>query len=174
MLEFFEKIISFFNKHNIEYMLTGSVALSVYSLSRATKDFDFIVNIKKENVDEFIENFNEGFYCDKDSINDAIKYKSMFNIIDHATSYKADFIVLKNGSFYETEFKRKQEVDFSGINVFVISAEDLLLSKLMWIQELQSSIQMEDIKTLMMVENLDLNYVQFWIKELKLNTFNLL
>ena len=174
MIEFFEKIIAFFNKYNIEYMLTGSVALSVYSLSRATKDFDFIVNIKKENVDEFIENFNEGFYCDKDSINDAIKYKSIFNIIDHATSYKADFIVLKKESFHETEFKRRHEVDFSGVNVFVISPEDLLISKLAWIQELQSGIQTEDIKTLLKVENLDLNYIQFWIKKLKLNTFNLL
>ena len=63
MIEFFEKIITFFNKYNIEYMLTGSVALSVYSLSRATKDFDFIINIKKEDVDAFIENFNEHSNC---------------------------------------------------------------------------------------------------------------
>jgi hypothetical protein len=63
MLEFFKKIIAFLNDYDIEYMLSGSVALSVYTLSRATKDFDFIVNIKEKNVDAFVENFNKGFYC---------------------------------------------------------------------------------------------------------------
>lgn len=174
MLEFFQKIIAFLNKYNIEYMLTGSVALSVYSLSRATKDFDFIVNIKEENIDAFIEHFNDGFYCDKNSIKDAIKHKSMFNIIDHASGFKADFVVLKKEAFRKTEFKRRQAVDFSGINVFVVSAEDLLISKLMWIQELHSSLQIEDIKAITKVENLDFNYVHFWIKELNLNTFNIL
>ena len=58
--------------------------------------------------------------------------------------------------------------------MFVISAEELLIIKLMWIQELQSAIQMEDIKTLLQVKNLDLNYMHHWIKELNLNTFNLI
>jgi hypothetical protein len=161
MLEFFKKIIDFFNSYNIEYMLSGSVALSVYTLSRATKDFDFVVNIKEKDVNAFIENFSEGFYCDKDSMHDAIKHSGMFNIIDHATGFKADFFVLKKQIFQETEFRRSQEVDFSGINVYVISAEDLIISKLIWIQEFQSSIQIEDIKTLTKVEGLDLNYIHF-------------
>ena len=65
-------------------------------------------------------------------------------------------------------------ISIIGINIFIVSAEDLLLSKIIWIQELQSHIQMDDIKNLSEIENLDWNYLNIWIKKLNLNTFNLI
>ena len=64
-------------------------------------------------------------------------------------------------------------MDYYGQEVYVVSAEDLLISKLIWIQEFQSSIQMEDIKNLIEIRNLDWDYIHTWISQLKLNTFNL-
>ena len=60
------------------------------------------------------------------------------------------------------------------MHVYIVSAEDLLLSKLVWIQDFQSSLQIEDIKNLLQYKNIDMRYVSVWIKELKLNTFNLI
>ncbi len=97
----------------------------------------------------------------------------MFNIIDHASGYKADFIVLKTQPFRQKEFERRIEVDFEGIPIYIVLAEDLLLSKLIWIQQLQCPIQIEDIKNLAVVENLNWDYIRTWINTLKLNTFDL-
>jgi hypothetical protein len=49
-----------------------------------------------------------------------------------------------------------------------------MISKLIWIQELQSAIQMEDIRNLAESENLDWEYIDLWIGNLHLNSFNLL
>jgi hypothetical protein len=98
----------------------------------------------------------------------------LFNIIDHAPGFKADFIILKDEPFRQKEFQRGVQADFFGIPVYVVSAEDLLLSKIIWIQDLQSSLQMEDIKNLRSVEGLDWNYIHHWIAKLNLNTFELL
>jgi hypothetical protein len=65
-------------------------------------------------------------------------------------------------------------MDYFGKTIYVVSAEDLLISKLIWIQDIQSAIQMEDIKNLALVPSLDWNYIHSWISTLKLNTFNLL
>jgi hypothetical protein len=46
-------------------MLSGSVALSAYTLPGATRSFDFIIRIKHEDADYFINNFNEGYCCDR-------------------------------------------------------------------------------------------------------------
>ena len=129
-------------------MLSGSVALSIYTLPRATRDFDFIVQLQSKDVESLIESFKEGYYCDADAINDAIRHQSMFNIIDHRSGFKADFVILKNEPFRQTEFSRRIEIGFEGMNVFIVSPEDLLLSKLIWIQDFQSTIQMGDIKIL--------------------------
>jgi len=97
----------------------------------------------------------------------------MFNIIDHTSGYKADFIILKSEPFRQMEFSRKKATVFFGIPVYIVSPEDLLLSKLIWIQQFQSNLQMEDLKNISEIATLDWGYINSWIKELKLNTFNL-
>ena len=155
-------------------MLSGSVAMGVYILPRATRDFDFVVHLQTQDIESFVSNFQDGYYCSTDSVKDAIKYPGLFNIIDHSSGYKADFIILKNDEFRQVEFKRKVEMEYFDKTVYIVSAEDLLLSKLIWIQQFQSAIQMEDIKNLCQLDTLDWEYMQEWVKKLKLNTFNLL
>ncbi len=154
-------------------MLSGSVAMSIYIIPRATRDFDFVVHLQPRDLDAFVAYFKEGYYCNKDAVEDAIKNYSMFNIIDHASGFKADFVILKNEPFRQTEFDRRTETDFFGMPIFIVTAEDLLLSKLIWIQQLQSNLQMEDIRNLKTVPHLDWSYINHWIKTLNLNTFKL-
>lgn len=154
-------------------MLSGSVAMSIYILPRATRDFDFIVHLQAKDIDALTNYFKEGYYCDADAVDDAVKNRSMFNIIDHASGFKADFIILKDEPFRQTEFDRRVQADFFGIPIYIVTAEDLLLSKLIWIQKIQSNIQMEDIKNLTAL-NLHWEYINKWIENLQLHTFELI
>ncbi len=174
MFEFLRTLIQFFESNNISYMLSGSVAMSIYTLPRFTRDFDFVTHLEVKDVPVLINTFKEGYYCDEDAIRDAIRNKGMFNIIEHKSSYKADFVILKNEPYRQAEFERRKEIDFLNMKVCIVSPEDLLLSKIIWIQELQSNIQMDDIKALKEMQGLDWNYIQYWIEALKLNTFDLL
>jgi hypothetical protein len=174
MLEFFQKIIDVLNKCNIPYMLSGSVAMSLYIVPRATRDFDFIIHLRPDDADEFAKNFTYGYYCDLDSMKDAIENKGMFNIIDHSSGFKADFVILKNSDFRQTEFSRRTQVNFYDKPIFVVTPEDLLLSKLIWIQEYQSPLQIEDIKQLASIASIDWEYIGKWTRSLKLSTFGLI
>lgn len=174
MVAFFQKITDVLNESNIPYMLSGSVAMSIYIVPRATRDFDFIIHLEPKNIDRFIQHFQNGYYCDKEAIQDAVKRKSMFNIIDHASGFKADFVVLKDENFRQEEFSRRKKVDFFDKTIYVVSPEDLLISKLIWVQDFQSAQQMEDIKNLAAIESLDWPYIKTWINKLNLKSFNLL
>jgi hypothetical protein len=155
-------------------MLSGSVAMGVYIVPRATRDFDFVVYLQPKDVDNFVSNFQEGYYCDADAVKEAVKHHSLFNIIDHSSGYKADFVILKNEDYRQLEFKRRVKMEYFDKTIYLVSVEDLLLSKLIWIQELQSAVQMEDIKNLSQLETLDWIYINEWIKKLNLQTFNLI
>lgn len=174
MISFFHKIIDVFDTLHIPYMLSGSIAMGVYIVPRATRDFDFVVYLQSKDVTNFVSNFENGYYCDTDAVKDAIKQQSMFNIIDFASGFKADFVILKNNDFRQVEFDRKIKMDYFGKTIYLVSVEDLLLSKLIWIQELQAAIQMDDIRNISQLENLDWNYINEWISKLKLKTFNLI
>jgi hypothetical protein len=64
-------------------------------------------------------------------------------------------------------------MDFFGKTIYVVSPEDLLLSKLIWVQDYQSSLQMDDIRNLTESEGLGKTYISKWITALDLKTFNL-
>ena len=172
MTSFFNKIVDTLNKLNIPYMLSGSVALGIHVVPRATRDFDFVVYMHQKDISKFVEEF-EGYYCDNDAIKDAIVRNSMFNIIDNESDYKADFILMKEDDFGIEEFNRRTEMEFYGKTFYLITPEDLLISKLIWIQDYQSAIQMDDIKKLSTLQNIDWIYTNNWIRKLKLKTFDL-
>jgi hypothetical protein len=174
MLPFFQNIVGFLNEEEIPYMLTGSVAMSIYIVPRATKDLDFVVALQTGDIDKIVQRFQHQYYCDKESMADALRRQLLFNIIDPSTGFKADFIPLKATSFEQTKFNRRRETDFLGSVVYVISPEDLILSKLVWIQQLQSTQQMIDIENLLEIESLDRDYISYWIKEINLATFDLI
>ena len=174
MIEFLKVLVTYFEDEKIPYMLSGSVAMSIYSLPRFTRDFDFIVHLQPKDVKGLLQNFQEGYYCDENSVKEAIANKGMFNIIDHKSGYKADFIILKDEPYRLAEFDRKKLIDFLDLKVYLVSPEDLIISKIIWIQQLQSGLQMEDIRILAGMKNLDWSYIQTWISSLKLNTFGIL
>jgi hypothetical protein len=174
MIDFLRRLIGFFEQYNIQYMLSGSVAMSIYVLPRSTKDFDFIVHLKPTDAVTLLDYFKEGYYCNEDSVKAAIRSGGMFNVIDYQSGYKADMIVLRKEPFRQEEFKRRKEVAFMNMKIHIVSAEDLLISKIIWIQELQSDIQKTDIKELGKMTGLDRTYINYWISSLKLNTFGLI
>lgn len=174
MFEFLQILVQFFDSNNIPYMLSGSMAMGIYTGPRYTRDFDFIVHLRLPDIARLKDFFKEGYYYDEDSILDAITSKGMFNIIDHKSNYKADFIILSDEEFERVKFGRRAPVQSNGMKIFVISVEDLLLSKLAWIQLLYSSLQANDILELSKLDGLDWEYINRWIRTLKLNTFDLL
>ncbi|MCY7349315.1 MAG: hypothetical protein LH606_01430 [Cytophagaceae bacterium] len=95
----------------------------------------------------------------------------MFNLIDQETFYKIDFIVRKNTLYETVKFNRRQKIALGEQLVWVISPEDLVLSKLQWVQQLQSERQLDDIAKLLKASALDLGYLQEWTQKLNLNTF---
>jgi len=175
MLSFFQKITDVLDEYNIPYMLSGSIALGLYTVPRMTRDIDFVIHLEAKNLDLFVDSFKDGFYCDRDGIKVAmVGPVEMFNIIDHGSGYKADFIVLKDDPYRQEEFSRRVKVNYIGKDIYVVSPEDLLISKLIWIQDYQSHLQIEDIKSLVIIDGLDWDYISKWIKQLKLRTFSLI
>ena len=61
MIDFLGRLIQFFDQYNIPYMLSGSVALSIYTIPRHTKDFDFIVHLNAGDASLLAAHFKEGY-----------------------------------------------------------------------------------------------------------------
>jgi hypothetical protein len=88
--------------------------------------------------------------------------------------YKIDFIIRKNSEYRQLEFSRRLRTDAYGFDVWIVSIEGLIISKIAWIQELQSDRQIDDIKNLLQNPIADRDYIRQWCQSLDFNTFNLI
>lgn len=158
------------DKIGVEYMLVGSMALVHYAMPRATVDIDIVVNILPENIDKFIAEFETDYYIPINRAKDAVRRKGMFNILHNQTILKIDCVVLKESAFETNAFARRQRVDYAGdFDVWIISKEDLILSKLNWAKNTKSERQLLDVASIIR-NGYDQIYVETWAKKLDVET----
>jgi hypothetical protein len=78
-----------------------------------------------------------------------------------------DFIVRKETPYRQEEFARRIAVEIDGVTMWLVTAEDLLLSKLVWAAESQSEMQLQDARNLIRSGvDLDWTYIERWANEL--------
>lgn len=160
----------------IPYMITGSIALNFYVLPRATRDIDIVIETLAETADAFIQRFSERFYLEPNTVRQewAGRGVGIFNLIDQNSFYKIDFIVRRFHRYEIAKFNRRKQVSWGSHQYWIISIEDLIISKLQWVQDLQSERQLSDIAQLLDAPNLELTYIRNWVTELDLKTFGTL
>ena len=150
---------------NIQYMLTGSMAMFQYSNYRMTADVDIVMELKSQHGRILIDNLEPDYTVPHKSMIRAIASESMFNVIHQETAFKIDCVLRKSTPFQITAFGRRQVVDFHGKRVPVITLEDLIISKLLWAADSKSDKQMADIKNLMR-NQFDRDYIENWTNKL--------
>lgn len=90
-------------------MLSGSVAMGAYSVSRLTRDVDIVIELADWQLDSFAGIFASNFYFHRASVEQEVRRAGMFNVIDHTSGFKVDFIVRKDTPFQRSEFNRRQK-----------------------------------------------------------------
>ena len=157
-----------FAKAGIPYMLTGSLAMNYYSQPRMTRDIDFVVELSPKDVDKVFTLFKSDYYVDTSAISRAIAHEKLFNMIHNKAFIKVDCIIRKASDYRGTEFERRQEVSFQDARVWVVSKEDLIISKLHWARDSHSELQLRDVKNLL-ASGYDSVYLEQWTHKLELN-----
>lgn len=173
ILELLQKVCRQLDEHEIKYMVSGSIALNIYGIPRMTRDIDIVIELSGNRVDEFTDLFPDSYF-DKNVIKDEIKRQGMFNVIDHSTGFKIDFIIRKETEYFTVAFNRRKRIKELDTELWVISLEDLIIAKIIWIQNLKSEKQMLDIENLLLNPEKNIVYIKSWCSKLNLQTFNLL
>ena len=166
-LEVLTLVASRLDAVRIPYMVSGSTAINVYAEPRMTRDIDIVVALQTGDIDTMATLFADDFYCDRDMIQQAVARQGMFNVIHTATVIKVDFIVRKDTPYRRVEFERRRPITVDGQTIWVVSPEDLVLSKLAWAKPSHSEVQLRDVRNLIAcAADLDWPYVERWAKDL--------
>ncbi len=168
-LEVLKIVAERLEKAGISYMISGSVAANYYTIPRMTRDIDVVIELEQGDVEAFVGLFESDFYLSREVIKNEVSRRGMFNLIHNRHVIKIDFIIRKSSAYQQSAFSRRKQVLIEQCPVWFVTAEDLVVSKLLWAKDSHSEIQLKDVANLMQtVDNLDLKYVNGWVRELSL------
>lgn len=166
-----ERITAALDQAGIAYMLTGSFASAYYGVPRSTQDIDLVVAGTAPQLRQFVDSLPVSkYYADPEAAMEAHQRESMFNVIDLESGWKIDMIIRKTRAFSQEEFNRRQAVNVQRTQLFVASAEDVIIAKLEWAKRAQSQRQIEDAAGIVKLQgdSLDHAYLEKSIHELDL------
>ncbi len=157
-----------FEQAGIAYMLTGSMAMNYYAQPRMTRDIDVVIAIGPEDVGRVAALFRPDYYVSEENIRESLAHESIFNLIHQESVIKVDCIIRKGTEYRREEFERRERISILDFTTFIVSKEDLIISKLFWAKNSHSEIQLADVQNLLST-GYDADYLQHWTGELGLD-----
>jgi hypothetical protein len=148
----------------IRYMVVGSFASTAHGVPRSTQDLDLVIDPTADQLEHLLARFEpEAFYVDAEVARDALRRRSMFNVIDMRSGWKIDLVIRKARRFSVEELARRQITSILGVDVAAASAEDTIIAKLEWAKEGRSERQLDDVAGILRVRA-----ATRWVTELEL------
>jgi hypothetical protein len=154
----------------VSFMLTGSFALAYYATPRMTRDLDIVVALDERHLQVLVKAFEADFYIDADAARAAVLAERMFNLMHLESGVKVDLIVRKSAEFRQVEFARRKPIEIANVRTWIVSCEDLILSKLVWALQSNSELQRRDIRQLL-AGSIDIDYIRKWAQQLGVTKF---
>lgn len=117
-----------------KFHLTGGLATSYYGEPRFTQDIDIVIRLNEgDPVDLLIESLTKKFIIDEQTVPAAVRAQKMFQALHEETMIKIDFHV---GEGIPGELERSTVKELlPGVHAPLVSKEDAILSKLLWIKQ---------------------------------------
>lgn len=155
----------------LRYMVTGSVAATVYGEPRLTHDVDVVLELSADDdVEALYAAFpEEDFYCaplEVLKVEARRPQRGHFNIIDHETGFKADVYLTGQDEFHAWALEHRTAIPVGDSDVYFAPMEYVIVRKLTYYREGGSEKHVTDIVNMIQTspEALDDDELDRWIE----------
>ena len=154
-------VVAALARSGVPHMVVGSFARNFHSFARSTQDADVVLAVDMAGLNRFLAELGEDFSVDPQATFETNTGTFRHTLVHSATDFKIELFLLSNDPFDQERFRRRLPFEFNGHPSFVLTAEDVILSKLRW----SRAKDLEDVRDVLAVkgvETLDWNYLNHW------------
>ena len=156
-----QKVVERLEKTGKDFAFTGGLAAITYGDPRTTSDVDLVMEInpwERNFADTLFDLFDNDFYFSAEACREAIDDQTMFQAIDKETMFKVDFHL---SDIVPGSCERKRNVRIpTGRIVPMVTPEDSILSKLVWIKLGSGRSRKDVVAVLRVQDHLDNDYLE--------------
>ncbi len=148
----------------VPYMLVGSLASNFYGIPRATQDADFVVELQRHTVAAIAEHLGPRFEFDRQLTFEAITATTRYVVEVAEISFRVEFFVLSDDPHDQQRFERRRRIQTLGREVFILTVEDVIITKLRWSRASQRGKDVDDVRNVIAVQRdrIQWDYVTAW------------
>ncbi|HXQ35374.1 MAG TPA: hypothetical protein VN843_15255 [Anaerolineales bacterium] len=174
---FLKLVIEALEAAGVEYLIGGAIAEWAWGEPRATQDLDLVINVPIEAVDRLSKELEKRhMLIPAEIILDAIledRADIPINAIHIYSGFKADLYPVRQGDELRlSAFRRRELADYGPSigQVYIHSAEDLILYKLIYFGLSQQTKHSRDIAAMLRANKnqIDFEYIEGWVTRLGL------
>lgn len=123
---------------------------TVQPFQEGPEDIDLVVEVSPEKLTHLTDLISAaGLYVSLAAAKEASAQKGQFNAIDPRSGWKVDFTIRKSRAFSQSEFERRVSTIALGLDLTVVTKEDLVVAKLEWAKEGEPELQIRDVRTIL-------------------------
>jgi hypothetical protein len=151
----------------VAYMLVGSLASNLYGIARSTNDADFVIQLADTPIVDVARQLGPQFRLDPQIAFEGVTATKRYIIEASAIAFTIELFLLSEEPYDQSRFARRRRVRMLDRDVFVLSVEDVIITKLRWSKEGARAKDRQDVTDVLSVYRgeIDWGYVNHWCQE---------
>lgn len=148
----------------VPYMLVGSLASNFYGVPRATEDADFVIELGGTTLAAVADALGPEFRVDRQVSFETITMTTRHLVELPSCAFTVELFRLSDDAHDQERFRRRRAVTLLGRQIFVLSAEDVVITKLRWAMAGNRAKDRDDACNVIAVQcdRLDWVYISQW------------
>jgi hypothetical protein len=148
----------------IPYMVVGSFSTNFYGIPRATHDADFVVQLEPGMLSALAKRLSPPFQLDPQMSFETVTLTSRYLLHLVNNPFSVELFLLSDDAHDMERFARRRRETIADRDVFVPTAEDVIVTKLRWSHAGRRRKDMEDVENVITIQGdrIDWDYVNSW------------
>jgi len=148
----------------IPYMVVGSFSSNFYGIPRATQDADFVVQLEAGALSALMERVGPSFRLDPQMSFETVTATRRYRLQLADDPFSVELFLLSDDAHDLERFARRRQVRILNRDVFIPTAEDVIVMKLRWSHGGRRAKDLDDARNVVAVQGdrIDWDYVTSW------------
>lgn len=153
-------------KSAIPFVVVGSYASNIYGVERSTADADFVIEPGEASLGRLRRDLLPAIRLDPQMTFETVTMTRRYVAEVPGTPFHIEFFLLGDDPHDRERFRRRREVAILGREVSVLTAEDVIVTKLRWHLLARRGKDRDDVRDVIAVQDglgaLDWPYIHGW------------
>jgi len=157
-------VIDALRSHSVDHVVVGSFASNFYGVPRSTQDIDFVVQLGNTSVHDIVKALGPAFQLDPQRGFETVTATQRHVIRLADGSFAIELFYLSEDAHDRERFQRRCRVTLLGRETFLLSVEDVVVTKLRWSGGVGREKDLADLRNVIAVRQdaIDWVYVHRW------------